>query len=83
MVLWLEATERKGLVQNIPLQKYYSPSFKQHMKHVLMVIPGYVNQEISKLTVKLPQYKNYIFLYIMTTWLHCLFSQVNLFYFIY
>lgn len=41
-----------------PTPKNYSPSTKQYMEHVMMIIPGYVNQETDKLVVKFPYHEN-------------------------
>ena len=58
VVLWFKTIKGKRALQNAPLQKYYSPSIKQYMKHIMMIIPGYVNQETDKLVVKLPHHEN-------------------------
>ena len=58
MTPWFKTIKRKGVLQNSPLQKYYSPPIKQYMKHVMTVISGYVNQETGKLVVMLPHHKN-------------------------
>lgn len=60
MAAWFKTIKRKGVLQNVPLQKYCSPSIKQYsyIKHIMMIIPGYVNQGTGKLVVKLPHHKN-------------------------
>lgn len=58
MALWFKSNSRRGVLQNASLQKYYSPSIKQYRKHVMMIIPGYVNWETGKLVVKVPHHKN-------------------------